>query len=182
MKIRLENPNPLTADSAMNARIDQLGFVNELVKRFSDPLKDQIKWEMTQAAADRAAGLRFEALLVRGTSSLVDPAKFLQLYERGKLSRAQFVSAIRVQRDAALDALSRDALDAISTATPSSPALRVTRIKGVEIVLIDAVRAIADAIHAAPAPAPAGETVHEHTPQFAPATVDAAPTRIRGFA
>jgi|SRR5665213_83439 len=139
MKIRL-----------IGQRVDQLGFAAEIQKRFAEPLKEKVKEELATRAEDRVAGERFEALLVRANTHWVNPEKFLSLYESGKLTRDQFIAAVKVQRDAALNSMGRADLDEISTATPSTPALRVTQIKGAPLIeLADAVAAIATAAAAA---------------------------------
>lgn len=156
MKIALPTPpkpiasrKPPIANGAPphDTRIDTLGFCAELQKRLADPLKSAVKIDMLDRAIDRLAGESFDSLLVQGTTRTVDPAKFLRLYERGKITRDQFCGAIRVKSDAALDGVSRDDLAAISTEAPSSPALRVTLRKGEILSLAD----VMDGIRAAAA-------------------------------
>jgi hypothetical protein len=132
--------------SRRDVRVDHLGFVNELTKHFADPLKQQIKLRMNERKLDLAEGDFFEGLLVRGESSSIDPAKYLKLFEKGRITRADFLSALSIKRTAATVFLSEKEVDAISDATPATPQLRVSRRKGVEIKLVDAVRGLADAI------------------------------------
>lgn len=124
-------------------QIDIIGFVGELQKHLAEPLKDRVKHTMGLKGADRAEADYFSALLVQGTIRTIDPSKFLQLYERGKLTRAQFVLALRINREAAAESLSGEEIDRISEQSPATPALRVTRIKGVDLSLAESVKQIA---------------------------------------
>lgn len=129
-----------------DVRLDHIGFVDELQKQFANPLKTKVKADFAGKSIERASGDCFDGLVVTGTRLTVDPEKFLRLFERKAITRAQFVAAISVGRDAAIDCVSREDLAKISTEAPTTPSLRVGRIKGVEINLVDAVRSIAAAI------------------------------------
>ena len=131
-----------------DVRIDQLGFVAELDKSFADPLRDKVKEDLIAKSIERAAGDSFEGLIVKSDSYTVDAAKFLDLYEAGFISRAQLISAIKVNRTPAQQFLSLEKLASISLVTPATPQLRVSRIKGVEVKLITAVERIAKAVAA----------------------------------
>jgi len=81
------------------------------------------------------------------TSEKIDPVKWFRLFEAGKISRAAFLECLSVQREAAKEYLSVREIDRISTAAPQPTlSLKVTRKKGVEILLVDAVRSISQAI------------------------------------
>jgi hypothetical protein len=125
-----------------DARVDHLGYVNELVSQFANPLKAKVKEDLTKKRIDRAAGDAFECLLVPGSTASIDAEKFLLKWESGKITRAQFLAAISVGKEAALCCLSKDELARISTSKPKASALNVTKIKGVEVTLVEAVRAI----------------------------------------
>lgn len=124
-------------------RIDQLGFLSDLQKHYGDDLKTAVKVVMTEKDADRAAGDLFDALLVQSAVSTADPDQFLQLFFDGVITRAQLVASIRVSNDAALDAIGREKLESISSTKPGSPALRISRKKGVEISLVKALQELA---------------------------------------
>jgi len=134
------------ATSPFDPRVDQLGFVAELQKQFADDLKTVVKTDMLGADEDRRRGESFEAVLVQGTTQTVNPERWVKLYETGRITRAQFMAALSVRRDHALDALGRDELAKISFQTTNTPALRVSRIKGVQVSLVDAVRSLAAAV------------------------------------
>ena len=130
-----------------DCRLDLIGYVAELQDRFADPLRDKVKSELIAARETNAAADAFEALIVEGVKTDIDAAKFLKLYEAGKMTRAQFVEAISVRKGPALKVLSGVELGKISTESPIVPQMRVSRIKAVEVGLVDAVRSIAAAIN-----------------------------------
>jgi hypothetical protein len=126
-------------------RVDQIGYVAELVKQFAEPAKAALKLRMAQREIDLAEGSKFQALLVGGGSiGVVDPARLLKLYEGKQITRQQFLSAITVRNEPCRQFLSRDAIDAISAQKPAEPRLTVSRRKGVEISLVEAVRELAE--------------------------------------
>jgi hypothetical protein len=132
---------------ARDIRVDQIGFVGELQKQFVEPLKATLKARMGERQIDVCEGEYFSALLVEGgTLSVVDAGKFVRLYESKSITRAEFLSAIAVRNDPCRAFLSGKELAAISEQTPASPQLRVSRKKGVEVRLVDAVKGIASAI------------------------------------
>jgi hypothetical protein len=127
-----------------DARLDQVGLVDELYERFRQPLATRIKAQMQ--VSDRRTGDFFEGLLVGGNKTEVDAEKFFDAFKAGKMTKAQFLSAISVGTKRAKEILGEKDIERISTQSPTSPALRVTRIKGVQIELVTAVKAIAAAI------------------------------------
>lgn len=131
-------------------RIDQLGYAGELQKKYADDLKTQVKADMLGRGIERLFGRQFEGLLVTGSSTSIDPEKFLKLYESGRITRKQYLSALSVRKEPAKDAVSGDELARISSAAPTSPALYVTRIKGVEISLVDCLQQLAQHVGAKP--------------------------------
>ena len=129
-----------------DVRVDQLGFVGELTKRHSDPLKTAIKLAMANKAADRCRGDFFAGLLVTPQKSEIDPGAFLRKFEKGEITRAQFVACLTIRRKPAEEYFSGQALDSMSRDLPSTPSLTVTRLKGVEPTLVDAVRELGASI------------------------------------
>jgi hypothetical protein len=127
---------------SQDQRIDQVGFVDELVKKYRDPLQKSIKARQIERDAKRATGLYFESLLVGYTPSTTSPEKLFRLLQREKITRAQFLSAISVKRDAALEFLSRDQLAEISEEGEPINKLNIVRIKGAELALVDAVKGL----------------------------------------
>lgn len=131
-----------------NQLIDQYGFVQELQKRFADPLKDRIKKDMELKGEKLAEGDHFEAVLFGGDSSFIDATKFFCLFERGKLTRAQLVNCLRVSKDAAKEYLSGAEIERISITAPKDKSLTVRHKKGVEPSLIESVKNVSAQIEA----------------------------------
>lgn len=127
-------------------RIDELGFINELVKHHAEPLKDKIKHGMTLAGAKCAEGDSFVGSLMTPTVNTIDPNKFLRLFEMKHITRKQLLSALRVSNEAAKEFLSPEVIGRISTEAPGTDRLTVARIKGVQITLVNAVKHIAAAV------------------------------------
>ena len=129
--------------SARDVRVDQIGFVGELQKHFADDLKTAVKAKMSGDGLQHVEGDYFDGLLVDGYDvQTIDPAKFLKLYEDGKIKRAEFLSALKIANKPAAEFLSGKEIDRISTTAAGQSQLRVTRKKGVEIKLTDAVRGL----------------------------------------
>lgn len=131
---------------AQDIRLDRIGFVAELIEHYQKPLITAVKSGMT--AGDRAEGQLFGGLLAASTTTDVDAEKFVRLWEAGKITRAQFVAAVKVSATAARETLSAQDFARIATVKPGAPSLRVTRLKGVEVALVDAVKEVAAEIAA----------------------------------
>jgi len=131
-----------------NVGLDHIGFVEELDRRFVRPLRDKVKAALTAKGAVRGAGDYFTGLIagVGKSTGRIDPEKFLRLYEKKKISRAQLVAAIRVGNEAASECLSQAEIDKISDFTPATPRLCVERIKTVELPLVNCVKGLGEII------------------------------------
>ncbi len=125
-----------------DVRIDQIGFVGELQKHHADGLKTKLKVRMLDESIERIAGDFFEGLIVLGRVGTVDPKKFYRLIKSGRITEAQFVEAVSINRAAAQKLLPEKDLDRLTDYVDAAPALRVARIKGVELSLVDALAAI----------------------------------------
>ena len=134
------------AAPARDFRIDQIGFAGELQKRHVDNLKSAVKVRMTGEGLDLVAGDFFEGRLVATETGVVDPAKLLNLWAKDKITRAQLLSALSVRKEPLAEFLSRGEIEAMSTTAAGSPQLRVTRIKGVELKLVDAVKGLGESL------------------------------------
>lgn len=141
-----EAANSVAETPIRDIRVDAIGFVNELVAHFANELKTKVKSGMMEKGAERAEGDAFDALLVAGEISTVDPAKFLRKYEKGEISKKDFLSAISVARGKAEEFMAPRDLDLISDTKASSPSLRVTRKKGVNPTLVESVKAVGAAV------------------------------------
>ena len=138
-EVRISNQQQL------RAAIDQIGFLKELEDQRGKPLKDAVKNHMSAAEKDDFDAEYFDAKLVHGTVQTVDPARFFRLWKRGVIKDADFLACITVQRGKANEFMSDRDLDAISDARDTT-SLRVTRKKGVEVKLVDALKGVADGI------------------------------------
>lgn len=137
-----------------DVRIDTLGFVGELQKQLADDLKTEVKIAMSTKGAYRAEGDHFEAVLAPRPTHVADAAKWMSLYEDGKITRRQFLAAVRVSNESALEAISGEQLAKISRTIEGAPALCVKRIKGVEPSLLKAIEQLSTIV-ASKQPVPA---------------------------
>ena len=135
-----------TVAPARDVRVDQIGFVGELQKRHADLLKTRVKCRMLEEELDVVRGEYFQGLFVKTTETTVDPAKLLALYDAGRISRANFLSAIKVVKEPLSAFLTGDQVEKMSTTAVGSPALRVTRLQGVEVALVDALKQLGSSI------------------------------------
>jgi hypothetical protein len=84
-----------------DVRIDQMGFVAELVKQHADVLKTKVKVRMLDDEIDRVTGDYFEGLLVRGKTRTLDPKKLFKLVKSKQITEEQFLGAVSVKLPAA---------------------------------------------------------------------------------
>lgn len=139
-------PPPAELQIVRESRLDQLGMVNELVKQYFDPLNDAVKKTLKTKGVKHAVADHFEGKLVDASPESIDPGKFLKLYEDGRLKRHELLKCLSIHKKAATEFLSGKEISAISKPLAPFCALYVTRIKGVEIELVDAVKSIAAAV------------------------------------
>jgi hypothetical protein len=131
-----------------DVRIDQMGFVAELVKQHADVLKTKVKVRMLEDEIDRVTGDYFEGLLVRGKTRTLDPKKLFKLVKSKQITEEQFLGAISVKLPAAEQLLSGNDMAKLCDETDASPQLRASRIKGVELKLVQVVQGLASSIDA----------------------------------
>ena len=139
-------PEPLIP---RDVRVDQLGFASELQKQHVDNLKSAVKVRMDGEGLTRVEGDYFEGLLVPQDVTSIDPAKLLALYAKDKITRAQLLSCLSVKKEPLAVFLTGGQIAAMSETKPGTPQLRVTRKKGVEVKLVDALKKLGDSIAAA---------------------------------
>lgn len=123
-----------------DVRVDQIGYVDEVKKQYADDLKTAVKSHMLEDELVRVTGDAFEGLLVQGRERTVPPAKLLRMYEQKKITKAQFLACMKVGNEAADKLLGKAAVARMSKFEDAPPKLCVTRIKGVEITLVDALK------------------------------------------
>lgn len=127
-----------------DGRLDEIGVVKELARHFDKEVIPAVKGRMAERGQELAEADVFQGLLATGTTETIDPDKFLALFEAGTLTREQFVQCISVRKGSREDPgasryLSGAQISAISRKTKNTPALTVTRIKGVEAKLLETV-------------------------------------------
>ena len=127
---------------AHDHRADQIGFVNELQRLHADRLKSALKCRMLDNELTRVCGDYFEGLLVEGTIGTVDPKKLFKMLQAGEISEKDFLGCVKVNREAALKIVAERDLDKLSTFVDATPSLRVTRIKGVNLELVEALNGL----------------------------------------
>jgi hypothetical protein len=130
--------NDTPIPSGRDVRVDRIGYVQELVRQYADKLKKQVKERMDRDSLLLLEGDAFEGRLAASTSSTIDAEKFLRLWERGTITRKDFLAAITVQRSQAAKLMSPFELEAISETEDGAPRLTIVRKKGVEVSLIQA--------------------------------------------
>ena len=134
------------AATPRDVRVDQIGFAAELQKQHVDHLKSAVKVRMTGEGLDRVEGDYFEGQLVETSASTVDPGKLLAMYAKDNITRAQLLSCLSVKKEPLAAFLTGEQISAMSTTTGGTPQLRVSRKKGVELKLVDAVKGLGDSI------------------------------------
>jgi hypothetical protein len=130
-----------------DVRVDQIGFVNELMKRFADPLKDKVKAD--QADKVVLEGDFFEGAITSSTDTEISASGWFRLYESKVIDRAQFVDGLKVSTTVAKRVLDEKTLNRLSKQSPGPRKLTITRKKTVELGLVTAVRNLGDTIAAA---------------------------------
>lgn len=131
-----------------DARIDHIGFVTELQKQFVEPLKGDVKGRMLANDAREVQGDFFTAQLAGVGSSVgtLDPVKVFRRVKQGLLTEAQFLECCRIERGKLEEYVSGKDLDRMTEFVPATPQLRITRKKGVELKLVDALKGLGSAI------------------------------------
>jgi hypothetical protein len=109
------------------------------VKLLKDPAAEAVKEHLTKKGATRCYGDTFEALLVgSGEGVEVDASKFLDLYAKGRIKRAQLVGSIKVSVEKARELLSAADFQRVTHAVPAAKRLTPRRIKDEPVDLVAA--------------------------------------------
>jgi hypothetical protein len=124
-------------------RVEQLGFVNELYDQFFKPLNDEVKKSMIAKGQELVRADFFEGKIVQATPTFVDNDLLLRLYDAGKLTRKELLTLIGAKVEPCRKFFSAKDLAKISVKGTLTNKLCVERIDGVEVALVDAVRALA---------------------------------------
>lgn len=129
-----------------DARVDHAGFCGELDATFNKPLRGKIKDSMLGKKLDLAEADYFQGVLISGWSSDVDKVKFLEAFEKGEISKKDFLAAIEVKKGVCKEFIAPRRLNELCHKPTRYESLRIERKKGVEIKLVDAAEGIARAI------------------------------------
>ncbi len=129
-----------------DVRVDQICFANELWTKHVEKINAAVKGRMIERGMERVQGDIAEAVLSGGSAREIEADKFLRLYEKGKIKRKDFITAIAVKIGPSEQFLSANDIDAICIRTKRAPSLTVKRKTGVEIKLVQALEGLGAAI------------------------------------
>lgn len=134
-------------------RLDTIGCIGFLNKELVEDVKDRpglrslVKAAMSEKKEENAAGDLYEGLLVPpGEKTVIDPAKFIKLWDGMEISRKDFLACISVRTKEAKELLSASQLKRVSDTEPTEPSLRVSLIKDIVIDKKAAASAIVAAV------------------------------------
>jgi hypothetical protein len=136
-----------------DVRVDRLGFVQELVTHFYEPLKEKTKADARKD--EQIVGDYFEASLVGTDSRYISPSRLLKLMDDGTITRAELVEMLSVKVAVAEKKLAAKVFKRLVERYDGTPRFTVTRQKGVEVELVKAVRGLSLALSEAEAPSKA---------------------------
>lgn len=137
-----------------DVRVDRIGFVGELMKQYIDGdhgLKAKVKGELE--AGQSAEGDYFVGRLDAAVAAEISASGVYKLHKQGKLSEAELIEMISVKSTVAKEKIDPKTLKRLTRTYEGTPRLTITRKKGVEIKLVDAVRGLSSAIDLRPASA-----------------------------
>jgi len=125
-----------------DVRADYLGFLDEVWTQWRDPLADGVKSAMK--TDEKVVGDLFQAHRVSGGSTVaLDTDLLLGWYDRGLIARKEFLKMISPKLGEAQKVLRESEIKRlVLESRPKEDSLRIARLKGVEVKLIDAIRAV----------------------------------------
>jgi len=127
-----------------DVRVDRIGAMNALVKHIKEPALEAVKQALEAKGARAAAGDGYRGLLVAGTTRQVNPRRWLGLYNAGKITLNQFLSALSIRTARAREVLSEKDLERISEEEPTAPQLRVSAIPDAQLDVAAALTALGE--------------------------------------
>ena len=131
---------------ARDVRVDRVGYAQELVRLWADPIRASVKTKMKEQELDVVEGDRYEGKIAAATTSSIDAAKFFRQFKAGKIKEADFISAIRVSREAAAAFMPPRDLEAITEREPGEPRFTISRKKGIDLPLAAVIAGINEAV------------------------------------
>ena len=135
-------PNNLPLRTPRDIRADRCGYGN-LIENWNKKNKEALKADMLGDKKDLVSGDVFKATLIPSPSSHVDPEKFFKLYEKGKLTKAQFLGCIKVTKEAAQAVTHPVDLANATEDDGKSKSMRIELLQVVPISIVTAVRELA---------------------------------------
>jgi hypothetical protein len=126
-----------------DARVDTVGFCNELAKFVADPLELKIKERhqlVKPVTQIRLVGDFFDGLIYGGDKRSIDAAGWLRLYENKEIKRAEFLAGITVSVEKAEKTLAAVEFNRIVSSKPKESSLKITRRKGAEARIVEVVK------------------------------------------
>jgi len=126
--------------AAVDQRVDLIGFCKELSEQIAVPANDALRAEL--ATGTRVEGMYFDALRTEMSTETVEAEGFLKAWEKGTMTREQFVRSIKISTTEARGVLDEKTYKRLTTRHRPTPALRVTRKKGVTVEMGEALAAL----------------------------------------
>lgn len=134
-------------------RLDTIGCIGFLNKELVEDTKDHpglrslVKAAMKEKNETDARGDLYEGLLIPpGEKTVIDPAKFMKLFDGMEISRKDFLACLSVRTKEAKELLSATQLKRVSDVEATEASLRVGIIKDVVVDKKAAASAIVAAV------------------------------------
>lgn len=138
-----------TAAPVRDVRVDRIGYCQDLLKLWSDPMRKALKDRLKADEIAAVEGDYYEGKLAAPPNvRKIDPAKFYKLLKAKKIKEKDFLRAIAVSGSAAEEFMAPRDLEAISTFEPGEPRFTISRKKGIDVPLATAVANVANAMTA----------------------------------
>jgi hypothetical protein len=128
---------------ARDVRVDRIGYVQELGKLWADELKKLVKGRMIESGLELVSGDKYQGKLSAGeSSSVVNAAKVWKLFKANVITEKQLVGCMSISKSELLQFLSAEQVAKLCDTMPKSPSFTVTRIKGIDVTLQQAIEQI----------------------------------------
>jgi len=134
--------------SDLAAAIDRIGVAQDLHFLLLKGEREAVAARLTELAADHSLGETHQVRRAGRTEGEISARRFYNLFKSGKITEAQFISAISVGRTAALEFMTAPEVEKLTTRTDGTPRCTFSRQKGVEPELAARLRELADYVEA----------------------------------
>lgn len=143
-------PKVIIKADARDVRVDRIGYAEDLIDYWAAPMKAALKQRMSAEKFSVVESDRYFGKLSRPTSSTIDAAQFFKLYRDGDITEADFLSCLRISKEAAGEFLSDREIEAMSKqGAAAEPRLTISRRKGIDLPLATIIQGIVEAAAAA---------------------------------